>query len=184
MMERYLRQLSDPRVTGLLWLLLRLGIGYQWLNAGLSKLTNPAWVGDQAPSALHQFLLKSLSKTSGPSPDVFGWYAAWVRAVALPNELWYSTLVTFGEGLVGLALVLGLLTRWAAFFGAAMNLNYIFAGAANANGYMLAAESAMLFAGAGLTTYALDRWAMPAIRRWFAERRRLPRSTSRPAGAN
>jgi thiosulfate dehydrogenase [quinone] large subunit len=154
---------ADPRITGVFWLLVRFLLAYQWITSGWEKLTSPAWVGSQAPQALHKFLTASLEKTSGPQPAVFGWYAWWIQNVGLPNEAWYSYLVSFGEFLVGIALLVGLFTKWAAFLGAAMNLNYIFAGSASANGYMLAAETALVFGGLGVSYYALDRWILPAL---------------------
>ena len=156
---------ANPRLTGLLWLVLRLGIGYQWIESGWKKVTSPAWTGTKAPSAIHGFLTGTLSKTGGDQPAVFGWYASTVRGMILPNEHLFSTVVAYGELLVGIALVLGLFTKWAAFWGAFMNLNYVLAGSASANGYMLVADVCMLFAGAGLTYYALDRFVLPFLER-------------------
>lgn len=33
---------TDPR-AGWLWLLVRLWLGYKWIDAGLNKISNPAW---------------------------------------------------------------------------------------------------------------------------------------------
>ncbi len=159
---------DDPRYTGIIWLLIRLGLGYQWIQAGWHKVTDPAWTGAEAPAALHKFLTGALEKTSGPNPDVFGWYADWIRAVALPNEGWYSMMVAYGELAVGVLLVLGLFTKWAAFLGAMMNLNYIFAGSTSANGYMLFLETALVFGGLGVAYYGIDRFVMPYLQHFFA----------------
>ncbi|HMA33709.1 MAG TPA: hypothetical protein VKY74_04445 [Chloroflexia bacterium] len=63
--------------------------------------------------------------------------------------------------MIGIALVLGLFTKWTAFAGALMNLNYRFAG--SANGYMLIAEPAMVFGGAGVAYYRLDHFLLPYL---------------------
>jgi hypothetical protein len=56
-----------------------------------------------------------------------------LKNVVIPNAALFSYLVTFGEILVGLALILVLFAGIAAFFGGFMNASYIFAGVAGAN---------------------------------------------------
>jgi uncharacterized membrane protein YphA (DoxX/SURF4 family) len=51
----------------------------------------------------------------------------------IPNAALFSYLVVFGEIAVGLALILGLFTGIASFFGGFMNASFIFAGTAGAN---------------------------------------------------
>ena len=53
--------------------------------------------------------------------------------VALPNAKLFSYLVAYGEVLVGLGLILGLLTGIAAFFGSVMNASFLFAGTVSTN---------------------------------------------------
>jgi thiosulfate dehydrogenase (quinone) large subunit len=91
--------------------------------AGWGKLTNPAgaWLGATAGTAVAGFIKGALAKTAGDHPDVSGWYATFLQQVALPNAAVFSYMVTFGEILVGVALILGLLTGVAAFFGGFMN---------------------------------------------------------------
>ena len=57
------RQLvADTRLAPL-WLLLRLYIGYAWLQSGYHKLTDPtgAWVGDRAGDALRGLVAGALA---------------------------------------------------------------------------------------------------------------------------
>lgn len=70
--------------------------------------------------------------------------------------------------LVGTALLVGLFTKWAAFCGALMNLNFILAGSTSANGYMLAMEAALVFAGPGVSFYGLDTFILPYLRTLIA----------------
>src|SRR5574338_1542662 len=80
-----------------LWLILRLYVGWQWLDAGLGKLGNPAWTGSSAGSAITGFVNGALSKTGGDHPDVQAWYASFLRNVVLPNASLWSYLITAGE---------------------------------------------------------------------------------------
>ena len=107
---------GDTRMA-LLWTVIRLYLGYEWLTAGWGKLTNPAgvWVGEKAGAAVTGFLTGALQKTDGAHPDVQGYSAWFFREIALPNAALFSFLVTFGEIAVGLALIVGLFTGIAAF---------------------------------------------------------------------
>jgi thiosulfate dehydrogenase [quinone] large subunit len=125
---------ADPRLAPV-WALLRVYVGYEWLVAGWGKVTNPAgvWVGEQAGTAVSGFLTSALTKTGGDHPDVAGWYAWFLGHVALPNAAVFSYLVAYGEVLVGVALILGLFTGIAAFFGGVMNASYLLAGTVSTN---------------------------------------------------
>ena len=56
-----------------LWLLIRLYVGWQWVQAGWGKVNSPMWTGSQAGTALRSFLNASLVKAAGAHPDVQGW---------------------------------------------------------------------------------------------------------------
>lgn len=129
-----------------LWLLLRWYIGYEWLVAGYTKLVNSHWVGENAGTAVSGFLQQALQKTSGAHPDVSSAYAWFITNIALPNAAIFSYLVTFGELLVGVALIVGILTTFAALGGAFMNLNYLFAGAVSINPLMLIVQILLVLA--------------------------------------
>ena len=40
----FVKTLLNNPISGLLWLVVRVWVGLQWLNAGLHKLETPAWV--------------------------------------------------------------------------------------------------------------------------------------------
>lgn len=61
------------------------------------------------------------------SENTFGFYRPFVDAVVLPNQGLFAFLVGYGELALGVALILGLATRYAAFAGAFMVLNFWFA---------------------------------------------------------
>lgn len=155
---------ADTRLAPL-WAIIRLYLGYEWLVAGWGKLTNPAgvWVGAKAGTAVAGFIQGALTKTAGDHPDVSGWYAAFLQQVALPNAVVFSYMVTAGEILVGLALILGLLTGFAAFFGAFMNTSYLFAGTVSVNPLLLILAIGIALAWRIAGYWGLDRWALPML---------------------
>ena len=165
-------QIPEPSVTRFLfadtrlaplWTIIRLYLGYEWLIAGWGKLTNPAgvWVGDKAGAAITGFLNGALSKTSGEYPDVQGFYSWFIHNIALPNAAVLSYIVTFGELLVGIALILGLLTGIAAFFGGFMNANFLLAGTVSVNPVLFVLATLLVLAWRVSGLWGLDRFGLP-----------------------
>lgn len=146
-----------------LWFLIRIYVGWQWLVAGWEKIINPVWVGDKAGVAVAGFLTHALTKTSGAHPDVQSWYAFFIHTVALPNAQIFSYMVSFGEFFVGIGLILGLFTGIAAFFGAFMNMNYLFAGTVSINPTLLILEIPIILAWRTAGGIGLDRFIFPLI---------------------
>jgi thiosulfate dehydrogenase [quinone] large subunit len=170
--RRYVDRLTDPPVAVSLfdevkwawvWLILRLYVGYEWLTAGLGKLGNPAWTGANAGAALNGFIQGALKQTGGEHPNVQGWYATFLQDVVLPNRVAWSYLVTFGEILVGIALILGIFTGIAAFFGSIMNYSYLLAGSVSTNPILFAIATLLVLAWKTAGWWGLDRWVLPAL---------------------
>ncbi|WP_230289528.1 MULTISPECIES: DoxX family protein [unclassified Deinococcus] len=152
---------ADPRLAPL-WILLRIYVGYEWLMAGWGKVTDPAgvWVGEKAGSAVAGFLTGALAKTGGEHPDVQGWYAWFLQYVALPNAAVFSYVVAYGEVLVGIALILGLLTGIAAFFGGVMNASYLLAGTISTNPLLFILATWLVLGWRVAGWWGLDRWVL------------------------
>lgn len=146
-----------------LWLILRLYLGWEWLQAGWGKLNNPAWTGSKAGTALSGFVNGALTKTGGQHPDVQGWYAWFLQHVVLAHPAAWSYLVSGGEFLVGVALILGLFTGIAAFFGSIMNVSYLLAGAVSTNPILFAIATWLVLAWKIAGWWGLDRWVLPAL---------------------
>ena len=168
------RQIAEPPISQFLfsdtrlapfWTTLRLYLGYAWLTAGWGKLTNPAgvWIGAKSGTAVTGFIQGALTKTGGEHPDVGSWYAAFLERIALPNAVLFSYLVTYGEILVGVALILGLLTGFAAFFGGFMNTSFLFSGAVSTNPMLLLLAILIILAWRVAGYWGLDRWALPML---------------------
>src|SRR5690606_13786376 len=95
--------------------------------------------------------------------DVSGWYAAFLENVALPNATLFSYLVAYGELLVGLGLIVGLLTGIAAFFGSLMNISFLFAGTISTNPLLFILATWLVLGWKVAGWYGLDRWALPLL---------------------
>jgi thiosulfate dehydrogenase (quinone) large subunit len=142
------------------WLVVRVYLGWQWLSAGYEKAVG-GWFGADAGKAISGFFQGSLAKTGGPHPDVQAGYAWFITNVTLPNAHTFSYLIPVGEMAVGLALILGLLTGIAAFFGAVMNFNFMFAGSVSVNPYWVLMEIALMFAWKVAGYIGVDRYVLP-----------------------
>lgn len=145
-----------------IWLILRLYVGYQWLMAGWHKIFDPAWTGDKAGTAVAGFAKGALAKAQ-EGHDVTGWYAWFLENVTIPNARIFSFLVAWGELLVGLGLIVGLLTGIAAFFGGLMNASYLLAGTVSSNPVLFIIATWIVLAWKVAGWWGLDRWALPAL---------------------
>jgi thiosulfate dehydrogenase [quinone] large subunit len=169
---------ADTRMAWL-WLIVRLYVGYEWLTAGLEKLTGHnftigagfgapvqggSWVfGSNTGAAIKGFVAGALAQASGAHPAVQSWYAAFLRAVVLPNAALFAYIITFGEVLVGIALVLGILTGIASFFGVFMNLNYLLAGTVSTNPILGVLALFLILAWRIAGYYGVDRYLLPLL---------------------
>ena len=167
--------------AAVLLLPIRLYVGYEWLEAGLEKVGSPVWTGARAGVAVRGFAQGALQQTGGEHPAVQGWYAWFLREAVLPNAALFGWLVAWGEVVVGIALILGLLTGVAAFFGGVMNANYLLAGAVSTNPILLALELALIIGWRAAGWLGLDRWVIPRLTPLW-DRRPDAVATSRPAG--
>lgn len=167
-------EIPEPNITRFLfadtrlapfWTIIRLYVGYEWLTAGWGKLTNTSgvWVGEKAGTAVSGFLNGALTKTTGDHPDVQGYSAWFLQNVALPNATLFSYLVTFGEIAVGIALLLGLFTGFAAFFGGFMNASYLLAGTVSTNPLLFIFATLLVLAWRVAGYWGLDRWVLPRL---------------------
>lgn len=153
---------ADTRLS-FVWLILRFYVGWQWISAGFEKIQSPLWVGTKSGTALQGFLNGSLSKASGSHPDVQGFYALFIQGIVMHNLVLFSQIVAFGEFLVGIALILGIFTGIAAFFGGFMNMNYLFAGTISTNPLLFLFELFLILAWRVAGWYGLDRFLLPML---------------------
>jgi thiosulfate dehydrogenase [quinone] large subunit len=148
-----------------LWLVLRLYIGWGWLSAGYEKAINSAWIGNHAGTAITGFFNGALVKATGDHPDVSAGYAYFLQHVAIPHAVFFSYLIPAAEISIGLALIFGLFTGVAAFFGATMNFNFMFAGSVSVNPYWIIIETFLVLAWRVSGYIGLDRYFLPSLRK-------------------
>ncbi len=161
---------KDSFIGKIVWTVLRVYVGWEWLTAGWGKITGPGsavWVGDKAGVAMGGFLKGALAKTSGAHPDVQAWYSWFIQNVVMPNAKAFSYLIAFGEFLVGIGLIIGFLTIPALIAGSVMNLNYLLAGTVSTNPILLFLEIILLFVGTPVYYFGVDRLLSP----WWRRRR-------------
>ncbi len=163
---------ADTRMAWL-WLIVRLYVGYQWLSAGFEKLTGNSLFGEKVGSpwvftghdgaAMQGFVAGALKLSTGAHPAVQGWYAWFLQNIVLPTAPVFSYVITFGEILVGLGLIVGCLTGIAAFFGLFMNLNFMLAGAISINPVIGTLAIFLVLAWRIGGYYGLDRYLLPLL---------------------
>ena len=167
-----IERLRDPPVARALfgqvrwawiWLIVRLYVGWQWLTAGWGKLGSAAWTGDNAGAAITGFVQGALAQTGGENPSVQGWYGWFLQTLILPYADVWGYVVTIGEILVGVALILGILTGIAAFFGSFMNMSYLLAGTVATNPILLSLAILLVLAWKTAGWWGLDRWVLPLL---------------------
>ncbi len=105
---------SRRRVRIKLWpiALLRVYTGIFFVYHGFGKVTN-----DQFSSGMIGFL----NGRAESSPEL---YRAFVEAIVLPHPQLFAAIVGWGELAIGLALIVGLATRYASFAGVIMMANF------------------------------------------------------------
>ncbi len=151
---------ADTRFA-IVWLVLRVYLGVQWLQAAQHKITDPGWT--QTGASLKGFWLGAIA--TSPKPVIaFDWYRQFLQFMLdTQSYVWFSKLVVAGEVLVGICLILGAFTGIAAFFGGFMNWNFMMAGSASTNPLLFAAAVALILAWKTAGYYGLDRVLLPLL---------------------
>lgn len=130
---KFLKMLLNDARFSILWLVVRVWLGWQWIDAASHKINNPAWV--ETGDALKGFWTNAvIVPETGRAPITFDWYRSFLQFLLDTNSYtWFAKLVAYGELLIGIALIIGAFVGVAAFFGALMNWNFMMAGSASSN---------------------------------------------------
>jgi len=86
-----------------------------------------------------------------------------LEQIVLPNAKLFAWMVAWGEVLVGISLIVGLLTGIAAFFGGFMNASFLLAGTVSSNPVLFILGTWLVLAWKVAGWYGLDRWALPYL---------------------
>ncbi len=153
---------GNTRVASL-WLIVRVWLGYQWIEAALHKVTDPGWV--QTGLALKGFWERAVQiPATGKPPISFDWYRDFLNyLLGAQSYTWFGKLVAYGEVLIGIALVIGAFVGVAAFFGALMNWNFLMAGTASTNPVLLMLAILLILAWKVAGYIGLDYYLLPVL---------------------
>ena len=143
------------------WLVVRIWLGYKWVDAALHKIDNPAWV--ETGDALKGFWMGAVAIPEQGRPAIaFDWYRGFIQFLLDAEAYtWFAKLIAYGELVIGIALILGLFTGIAAFFSGFMNWNFIMAGAASSNGMLFLTAVLLVLAWKIAGYIGLDYFLLP-----------------------
>jgi len=153
---------NDTRFSSV-WFVIRVLIGLSWLQSGVGKLGNPAWM--ETGAALQGFWNNAVAIPETGRPAIaFDWYRGFIQGMLDSGSyVWFAKLVAFGETMIGVALVLGAFVGVAALFAAFMNWNFVMAGAASTNALMGLGAVLLVLAWKNAGYYGLDYFLLPLL---------------------
>ncbi len=155
--------LRENKAAAAILTILRLYLGYEWLTAGLLKVTG----GFDASGFLKGAVANPVKGPDGSI--VYATYVGFLKHFALPNAHIFNIIIPWGELLVGLGLILGCLTTAAVFFALVMNFAYVMAGTVSSNPLDILLGVIILAAGFNAGKIGLDRWVIPFFRKKTAK---------------
>lgn len=146
-----------------LWTAVRIYVGWAWFQAGLGKVSNPAWV--ETGAAVQGFWSRAVAIPEAGNPAIsYDWYRAFLSSLLEGGHYtWMSKMIAWGELLVGVGLLLGALTGFAAFFGALMNFSFMLAGTASTNPMLFTLSIGIIMAWKIAGWYGVDRFLLPML---------------------
>ena len=158
---------SDTRMA-VVWLVLRIYVGFSWLDAGLHKVldagakTNYIYDG----SGLLAFWQRIAAIPAAPAKPVitYDWYRNFIQFMVDNHwEVFFGKLIAFGETAVGIGLILGAFVGIAAVGGAFMNLTFMLAGSASTHPVLLLLGFLLVLAWKTAGYIGLDRYLLPIL---------------------
>jgi thiosulfate dehydrogenase (quinone) large subunit len=177
--------LNDPRAS-VIWVIIRVWLGWQWVDAATSKIGNPAWT--ETGAALRGYWTNAVAiPESGRPPITFDWYRNFIQSMLDAEAyVWFAKVVAYGELLVGIALIVGAFVGISAFFAGFMNWNFMMAGTASTNPLLFVAAVLLILAWKVAGYIGLDYFLLPWLgtpwnreKRERQERERLEREEER-----
>jgi thiosulfate dehydrogenase [quinone] large subunit len=157
----FIHKLFNHPLAGLIWLPIRIWLGYQWITASLHKLESTAWM--QTGTALKGFWTSAVAiPATGNAPINYAWYRSFLQFLLnVQAYTWFAKLVSIGEFMVGVALILGIFTGFAAFVGGFMNWNFMMAGSLSVNPLFLALSVLLVVAWKVAGYFGVDYFLIP-----------------------
>lgn len=153
---------SDKRFS-ILWLAVRVWLGFQWIKSGFPKLQNPAWM--QTGDALKGFWMGAIQiPAEGRPPIAYAWYREFLQTLLDAQAYtWFAKVVAVSEVMFGVLLIAGVFVGLTAFFSGFMNWNFIMAGSASVNGVFFGLAVLLVLAWKIAGYLGLDYFLLPRI---------------------
>lgn len=172
-MARQLTTFEDPPVTRWLlgdtrsasvWLVIRLYVGWAWLDSGIQKVIDGRWMDGGAALAAYWETTTQLAQGVARAPVSYDWYRIIIVALLESDAyIWAAKVIALGEVAVGLAMIAGALTGFAALGGAFMSVNVMLSGSSSANPILLVLAMLILLGWKVAGYHGLDRALLPLI---------------------
>ena len=175
---RFLRRATDAAPF---YLGIRLFLGYEWINSAREKLDNAAWMS--TGEALRAYWERAvLVPAQGRPPISYPAYRSFIQFM-LDNEwyTWFAKVVTIGELLIGIGLLVGGFTAIAALFGMVMNFSFVYAGSASTNPTLIILGAVIIFGWRVAGWRGVDRLVLPLL--GIGRRAGQPPLQPQPVGA-
>src|SRR6202451_4856606 len=138
--------LKSSKLAALAWTAMRVWLGVMWIQAGFAKL----W-GAEAAGFLHNNGAGVAGFAAHGTP-AYSWWGSFLHSFVVPNAGAIGVLVAVGEFAIGVALVAGLFTRFAALGSLALLFTYVMSGTASVCAFYA------LFAIVILTMWRTSGW--------------------------
>ena len=154
---------QDPR-SAALWLPIRLFMGLDFLSAGIHKFGDPKWMSDGTALLGYWSNAVKVDQATGKGAITYDWWRNFLQMmIDSGSSVWFAKLITFGEMLIGLGLIVGGLVGIAAFFGAVMNMSFLLSGSVSVNPIFLALGILLIMGWKVAGWIGLDRVLLPAL---------------------
>ncbi|HYY07090.1 MAG TPA: DoxX family protein [Actinomycetota bacterium] len=150
------------------WLIVRIYVGYSWLDAGLHKILETGaktnYIYDGAGILAFWQRIAAIPAAPAKPMITYDWYRSYIQFMI--DNHWegvFGKVIAFGETAVGLGLIFGAFVGIAAVGGAFMNLNFMLAGSASTNPVLLLLGFLLVLAWKTAGYIGLDRYLLPIL---------------------
>lgn len=154
----------ENKYAAMIVAIVRIVLGYKWITSGWGKVTGG---GFDATG----YLTNAITNPVAKGEDVlYPTFNAFIEHVALPCVDIINFIIPWGELLVGVGLVLGVLTLPAVFFGMLMNFMFMFAGTVSTNPYMILLGFIVMLAATNAGRFGGDFFVLPWLKQNVGEK--------------
>ena len=158
------RFLFQNSVASWLWLVVRLFVGYQFLNSGWGKFVGGKWLDGTGNSILPFWQNAVKIPEQGKPLVTFDWYRGFLQYLIDINAApWFTYVIVFGEIAVGLGLIVGAFVGLAAAGGLLMNMSFMLAGTTSTNPVLALLAIVLILAWKNAGYIGLDRFLLPIL---------------------